>query len=79
MFNFSIKIILVLFTNTSIFLDTRSCVGTTVLMHHLVSNENIEKKLEGNYTRMLRAVPGSITPKNSSCTAIYIQSVELDI
>ena len=39
--------------------------------------KRIEKKLDGNYTRMLWASPGRSTPKSSSCTATYHPSRKL--
>ena len=41
-------------------------------------NKRMEKRLDGNYTRMLYwASPGGSTPQNSSCTATYHPSRKL--
>ena len=42
-------------------------INTAIWMHN-VDAKYIEKNLDGNYTRMLRAVLNN-TPQNSSCTA----------
>ena len=42
----------------------------------------MEKKLDGNYTRMLRVIlksPGGNTPQSSSCTATYHPSRKLSV
>ena len=42
--------------NVTQFLPGSGRVDTAVWMHHLDANKTAEKKLDGNYTRMLRAI-----------------------
>ena len=55
-----------------------SCNCTIVWLHHLDFNKVLgEKKLYGNYARMLHVVwtnPQSSTPQESSCMATYLPS-----
>ena len=50
-------------------------------MHYMDSEKKrLEKKLDGNYTRMLRAIlnnPGGNTPQDTNCTATYLLSRKL--
>ena len=42
--------------------------------------KRMEKKLDGNYTRMLRAIkksPGGSTPQSSCCTATYKKTIQV--
>ena len=39
--------------------------------------KRMENKLEVNYTRILRSIPGGNTPQSTSCTATYIPSRKL--
>ena len=67
-----------LWWNKMWFLPSYCCVHTTICMHHLNFNKvSMEKKVDGNNTRMLPAVfenHGSSTLQNSSSTATYLPS-----
>ena len=47
-------------------------------MHNIDAEKTYEKKIDGNYTRMLlRTNPGSNNPQNSNCTATYLPPQKL--
>ena len=56
---------------------------TSILLYGCTTwtlTKRLEKKLDGNYTRMLRAIsksPGGNTPQDTNCTATYHPSRKL--
>ena len=58
-------------------MDFFQAVTVLVWMHHMDANKDIEKNLDENYARILRALlanSGSNTLGNNNCTATYLPS-----
>ena len=64
------------------FLPSSNHVDTAIWMHYMELTKRLEKRLDGNYTRMLRAILNRPQrqyphPQSSSCTPTYHPSQKL--